>query len=161
MQFSQALAWERRMIGDVRNTLLNNGFEVVKDATLREQKEEHIDFVTITAGERRTVEVKIRTADYDDLLVETWANTERKTLGWIFTCKADYLAYVVFKQESLDKGKLLNMKRLREWWNRQGVDMDYPCFYGRTDGLYETENRAVPWNDLPKDVVIFDFWRLD
>lgn len=161
MLFSEKLAWERRRMESVRDMLLNNGFEEVKEATLAEQKVEHIDFVTVTAGKKRTVEVKNRAADYGDLLIETLSNVERKTLGWIFTCRADYLAYVVFEQDILKKGKLLNRPRLRDWWIQTGAEMNYPRFYGRTGDLYETENRAVPWKDLPKEATIFDFWRSD
>lgn len=146
------------MIAQVKDILLRNGFEEIREATLNEQKNDHIDLVTITAGKKRTVEVKNRTSDYGDLLIETWSNTARKTRGWVFTCRADYLAYIVFKDDILEKGRLLDMKKLHNWWVDIGISEDYPRHYGHTDKLYETENRAVPWNDLPQDIILLDFW---
>lgn len=152
--FYELLDVERKEIELVKTWLKEQmNVEAIRDATFEEQTQNHIDFHGCLYDKDDTFEVKIRSSDYGDLLIETLSNVEHQIPGWISTSLAKYLVYAVVEEKRLIKVMLLVMRKLREWWLREGQYMNYPKHYGKTGGLYQTENRAVPLNALPQGVI--------
>lgn len=156
--FREDLAKERLDIEAVKEWLERRmNVEAIVEATIEEQIEKHIDFHGYLWGEPKTFEAKIRRRDYGDLLIETFSNAERRTLGWIQTSQADILAYFFVEKRGVIKGGLFDLPKIREWWNKDGQFVAWPKYYGMTENLYHTENRAVPISTLPKNVVILQY----
>lgn len=154
--FQEALEVENQQMPIVE-TWLTGLFNLQKvwPATIKEQKEDDIDLHALTPTENEvTFEVKIRYKKYEDLLIETLSCIEKKTSGWIYKSKADYLAYVFIVPNKPIIGDVIDLPGLNKWWYKQGVYVGYPLKEGttKTDNgavLYKTQNRAVPIRHIP------------
>lgn len=98
-----------------------------------------------------TIEEKIRTpknSQYHDLLVEYLSCQERGTLGWVYTSKADWLAYVRQPLGRLDV-LILPMSQLHDWFvPRMAKYRDKSAKTRLSDGtIYTTVNKVVPLAD--------------
>lgn len=129
------------------------------DATEYEQREQHFDFHGYLYGELTTFEAKTRRQDFPDLLIETLSCIERKTPGWIYTTQAKILVYTLLLDNVLKKIWLLNFPKLYNWWLKEGSHhrIEANLVIGRTDNLYRTENYAIRWEYLPRDIIMFSW----
>lgn len=103
------------------------------------------------------IEVKIRKRYYPDLAIETLSVRERLVLGWIYTCKADYLAYVYVENDKLCKDRyVLHMKTLREWFDRNKQRFTHKEAPNPKVGKpeYHTEFYIIPINEIPKHIFL-------
>lgn len=105
-----------------------------------------------------TLEEKIRSEEastYPDILIEYLSNEEHGTLGWVYTSRADWLAYVRQPLGELDV-LILPMQQLRAWFTPRATN--YPDVRAKTRLNYElsytTVNKAVPF----KDQSFLAFW---
>lgn len=156
MSWERDLAEERKLSPIVREWLGRVlPLKFIRDATDWEQRNTKIDYVFNAKGRPLYVEAKIRLKDYGDLLLETVSNVKFKTPGWLHSSKADLLAYCTFKRGKLVKGYIFHLPSVRNWWIREGQFSLYPIFKGKTDGLYETENHAVPVKHIPIEATLY------
>lgn len=71
------------------------------------------DWVLTKGGKYRGIELKAeQTNEYGNLFLETWSNRHWFTLGWMYTCRADWLYYYFVKQQHL---YTLSMPALKAW----------------------------------------------
>lgn len=127
----------------------------LKDASLTDQKENDIDLIGRRFGRDITIEVKIRYKDYGDFLLETKSNTTTGSDGWIYKSQAEILVYAIIEKKSPPSINILNLPKLRAWWLETGIYRGYPEKLGKTDGLYETSNQVIPWQDISLDIIIY------
>lgn len=158
------LAWEGKAREGVMDWLVKTtplGFD--RWATLEEERDQHFD--AIMNGER--VEIKVRRPKYRkkrDILIEVISNVARKTPGWIHTTKAKYLVYVFMgRNYQVSRGYILHFHDLKEWWNNEGRLNQYETITGKTEDMYETDNRAVPLKAIPLEIFYYhqDYGLLD
>lgn len=156
--FREDLAKERLDIEVLKDWLQRRlDVEAITEATAEEQIENDIDFHGYLWSEPKTFEAKIRKGNYDDLLIETLSNSERGTLGWIYTSQADILAYFFVEKATVLRGLLIYLAKLKDWWTKEGKLFDWPKYYGTTGTLYHTENRAVPISAIPADCILLQY----
>lgn len=79
----------------VTRYLRSKGYEVVKAATMVEQKR-GIDLRATRDGKTYTVEVKrdTWTAKTGNVAVEYWSDADKRRPGWARYCEADFLFYI-------------------------------------------------------------------
>ena len=91
-------------------------------------------------GKKWKFEEKVRSANYNDLLVELVQDTATNSPGWLYYCEADYILYSMpsdFYVVTL--GKLKNY--VRNYGSKY-------CFIISEKGWGKTLNIAIPWNIL-------------
>lgn len=169
------LLWESKAKEPIMIRVVNmSQIDFDRWATINEEKTLHFDFWLIN-GKR----VEIKTRRYEsaikkkyfrnkDILIETLSCVERKTLGWIYTTIADYLAYAfVDNKWQIRRFYLFYFPVLKKWWMKEGRFKDYQKAFGKTYGvtelLYRTENETVPVKDIPYDCFLYhpDYGNLD
>lgn len=99
--------------------------------------------VILRSGKTLTVDEKVRAKSYDDILLERWSNTERKSPGWIQQALAcDYIAYAIIPTKTC---YMLPFQQLRVAWIRNGREwiVKYPEIKAVNKG-YVTTSVAVP-----------------
>lgn len=75
--------------------------------------------ITLTSGKTLYVDEKVRTKEYDDILLEVWSDRDAKTLGWVRKDLAcDFIAYA-FVQSC--RCYLLPFQTLRKCWENDGA----------------------------------------
>jgi len=156
--WDESFSRERQDIGIVEFWLIKTlKLDGITSSSLSQQKYMDIDLIAEKNLEPIPIEVKIRYEDYGDFLLETVSNTSTHSLGWIYATKAELLAYVVVDrlEREVRKGYILNVKELRKWWIKEGRYLVFPKKYGKTDGLYETLNYAIPWKKIPLNIFIY------
>ena len=156
-RYEEGQAQERRDMPIVKRWLESKlPIYETQDTSPRQQKEDDIDFTGRKLnGEVVTFEAKIRYKLYNDILIETVSNTTTGSPGWIYVSKADCLIYVFLIDDKVQKGFIIKMPDLREWWKTTGFYKEYPKRYGKTGSLYRTENRVVPEKDIPSNIIIY------
>lgn len=116
------------------------------------------DFVQVLRdGTVRSIELKAEARDaYGNFFLETWSNRCAPfwTLGWLYTCKSDWLFYYFVEERRL---YVLDMRRLRLWAFGDGVTQAEGNLYRypeKLQGKYGQKNatwgRCVPIVDLLK-----------
>jgi hypothetical protein len=105
------------------------------------------------------IECKIRSekyADTGDILIETKSNVERKTLGWIYTSKADLLAYLWPTSNGVE-GYVINLPKLQNWWKLNKHRYPNYILAPNPPGkpIYHTKCHPIPVTDLPKELFIY------
>jgi len=99
--------------------------------------------LTLSSGKTLTVDEKVREKDYDDILLETWSDIERRQKGWIqkeLAC--DYIAYAFVPSA---RCYLLPFQTLRAAWRKN--HLNWTARYRRVEadnGSYTTVSVAVP-----------------
>lgn len=88
-----------------------------------------------------------------DIMIETVSVRETNTAGWIYTSKADILFYGVLDLYHKYFMHLwrLDFQKLRGWWKKQDENK-YPIKIAHTKGSHSTENRVVPFRDIPRRI---------
>lgn len=103
--------------------------------------------LTLSSGKVISVDEKVRTVDYGDILLEYWSSFESKTRGWIAKDLAcDYIAYAIIPS---NKCYMLPFQQLRKAWRENGKD--WVKRYKRIEadnGSYTTVSVAVPIQQL-------------
>lgn len=132
-------------------------------ATFEEETTLHFDAV-MEDGEK--YELKNRRQKYfnkKDILIETLSSIERKTLGWIYTTKAEKLAYAFVEIPNVTRGYIFHFPILKSWWRNTGIFNEYQIKHGKTGKLYKTENKVVPLKDIPFEALYYhpDYGLLD
>lgn len=106
--------------------------------------------ITLRSGKQVTVDEKVRTEVWPDILLERWSDRERRRPGWIQKgLYCDYLAYAFVPTETC---YLFPFQTLRRAWQQNGKRW-CKLAEAREDGFaiklspnrgYVTENVAVP-----------------
>lgn len=74
--------------------------------------------LTLSSGKTLTVDEKVRSTEYDDILLEYWSDEARKVRGWVAKDLAcDFIAYA-FSQSA--RCYLLPFQSLRRAWRQNG-----------------------------------------
>lgn len=75
--------------------------------------------LTLASGKTLTVDEKVRTKDYDDILLEYWSDRDRKVPGWVAKPLAcDFIAYAFVPSQ---RCLLLPYQSLRRAWRKNRV----------------------------------------
>lgn len=110
--------------------------------------------LTLKSGKVLTVDEKVRSKSYGDILLERWSNRERKVPGWMQKDLAcDFIAYAFIPDR---RCYLFAFPQLRAAWIKSGRDwIDQAEKAENGFGIklsqnvgYVTENIAVPIPDL-------------
>lgn len=111
--------------------------------------------------EKASFDVKTRlfyAFQYNDILLELKTGDK---LGWFYTSKADYIAYVIFNRQKTDlvTGYLIAIHnpRLREFVDKNLDIYSHKTAYSENKGQrWVTDNLAIPISDFPKGT-LFNF----
>lgn len=110
--------------------------------------------ITLKSGRTVTVDEKVRSRSYGDIILERWSNRERRTEGWIQKDLAcDFIAYAFVPDE---RCYVLPFLPLRAAWIANGRDWISKAESGddgfrivlADNGTYTTESVAVPIPEL-------------
>ena len=155
MSWNKNFSDERRDMEKVKPWIIGKlRLDNLEEANLQQQREEDIDFIGTRKNRTILIEVKIRYKAYEDFLLETISNITTKSKGWIYRCKAELLTYMILENNILN-GTILIMPKLRQWWVSKGIYQNYTEKLGKTNGIYKTSNRAIPWKDIPQNIIIY------
>lgn len=118
------------------------------------------DFVGKKIGEDKwiRIEVKLRSSKYanpTDILIEEESNAEWHKPGWIYTSRADLLAYLWLWKNRVE-GYIIDMPRLREWWrqNKHKYQNHILVPNPPENPKYHTKCYPVPIVDLPNELIL-------
>lgn len=110
--------------------------------------------ITLKSGRTVTVDEKVRTKDWGDILLERWSDKKRRIPGWVQKDLAcDYIAYAFIPSQRCYMLPFLQLRKAwtergREWIARAEEQSDYEYTLVEADnGSYVTESIAVP---IPK-----------
>lgn len=106
--------------------------------------------LVLKSGKTLTVDEKVRSRDYHDILFERWSSRDSRTPGWIQKDLAcDYIAYAFIPSR---RCLLLPFQQMRRAWLANGKHWIAEAKAGRNgfrvveanNGTYVTESIAVP-----------------
>ena len=103
--------------------------------------------LTLSSGKTLTVDEKVRSTEYDDILLEYWSDEKRRVRGWVAKDLAcDFIAYAF---EKSGRCYLLPFQSLRRAWRLNGRDWvnTYRRVEARNPG-YVTVSVPVPTVEL-------------
>lgn len=110
--------------------------------------------ITLASGRVVTVDEKVRSKSYGDIILERWSSRERKVPGWVQKDLAcDYIAYAFIPDA---RCYLLPFLSLRAAWLKNGREWidwaksnegGYRIVLAKNEG-YTTESIAIPIPDL-------------
>jgi len=89
--------------------------------------------VSLGSGKTLTIDEKVRTKDYPDILLERWSDRDRKAPGWVQQDLAcDYIAYAFIPSQ---RCYLLPFQELRRAWIQHGREWanQYPAVLARNE----------------------------
>ena len=102
-------------------------------------------------------EVKTRTKNWGDILLETISVIEKIVPGWFFTSKANAIVYYFLnRQREIDEGYIILLNQTRKYFTEAVLER-YPKKIAKTERnnyCYHTENRAIPFDAFPKKSLI-------
>jgi len=168
---SNAAHWEKRIAEKIRTFMFRKysvrmiPYDNLKDI---ERQRNGMDF--IIKSEEAGWEIKTRSPDYylDGILLETISVVERNKLGWLYTCKADCIAYV-WRNWSFTNlmpiGYFIMIKELRKtlWYDeaprryenpRHKVKSDRKNSEGKIISYWWTKFIVPPIEDFPPDILV-------
>jgi hypothetical protein len=99
--------------------------------------------LTLSSGKTLTVDEKVRTRDYGDILLEYWSDERRRIPGWVAKDLAcDFIAYAMLPTK---RCFLLPFHQLRSAWRANGRAWvsDYPKIVAENEN-YQTISVGVP-----------------
>ena len=115
--------------------------------------------IVLTSGKVITVDEKVRLKDFNDVLLEYWSDTERRTPGWIAKDLAcDFIAYAYLETQ---RCFLLPFHLLRRAWKQNGREWvsraerkeeGFKKVVAQNRG-YTTTSVAISWNVLSEALI--------
>ncbi|HEX7122878.1 MAG TPA: hypothetical protein VF178_10950, partial [Gemmatimonadaceae bacterium] len=98
-----------------------------------------------------SIEIKAEQENrHGNLFLETWSNRRRRTTGWMFHCKADWLLYYFVLS---DECYAVRLPKLQAWAFDRGRIYDFPeREQQKYDQLNDTWGRCVPITTLCNEV---------
>lgn len=99
-------------------------------------------------------EVKTRSRDYGDILLETVSVRESGKTGWFFYTKADVIVYLIYSNKKFKKGFLILMENARVKFSWQELKKYKTIIAVTNNGEWSTENKAVPYRDFLENSLI-------
>ena len=97
---------------------------------------------------------KKRRKDYGDILLELWSVWEQRKLGWLFTCRCNYIVYTIM---STQKVYLLPVLLLKKAWLTNSKDwLKRYKIIDANNRTYTTKSIAIPTETLLR--AISDKW---
>lgn len=99
--------------------------------------------ITLKSGKTLTVDEKVRSVHYDDILLERWSDQGKRTPGWIQKDLAcDFIAYAFIPSQTCH---LLPFPMLRRAWLQNGTQWiaEFKPVIAPNRG-YQTESIPVP-----------------
>lgn len=166
---SNAAHWEKRIAEKIRTFMFRNysvrmiPYDNLKDI---ERQRNGMDF--IIKSEEAGWEIKTRSPDYylDGILLETISVVERNKLGWLYTSKADCIAYVWLNwsfTNLMPIGYFIMIKELRKtpWYD--SLPGKYPILQPKGGSKRKTSKGIIYWNtkfivppieDFPPDILV-------
>jgi len=106
-----------------------------------------------------SIDEKVRTQSWSDVLAEIWSKKEKEIPGWAWTSKADYIVYAFFNpatKKLMEPPRFIQPLELIKLLKTK----EYPTKLALNVG-WTTVNKAIPKNELnskpPKEWYIHDF----
>ncbi|MEM0096179.1 MAG: hypothetical protein QXL91_06320 [Candidatus Bathyarchaeia archaeon] len=106
-----------------------------------------------------SIDEKVRTQSWSDILAEVWSKKEKEIPGWAWTCKADYIVYAFFNpatRKLMEPPRFIQPLELIKLLKTK----EYPTKLALNVG-WTTVNKAIPKSELssrpPKGWLIHDF----
>lgn len=108
------------------------------------------DLVITQAAQKRSVELKAEQRWTSNLFLESWSNRPARTLGWLYTSRADLLAYYFCDKKWL---YVFHLPALQDWCfgvgAKDGALYKYPERHqARYNQLNYSYGRCVPIRDI-------------
>lgn len=103
--------------------------------------------ITLESGKTLSVDEKVRSVDYPDILLEFWSDKARKVPGWVAKDLAcDFIAYAFIPSQTCHLLPFLTLRRAwqvngRDWVKRYGTKIAH-------NNGWLTESVAVPTDVL-------------
>jgi hypothetical protein len=127
------------------------------ECTTAQRQKEGVDYYALFADSAPLfIEEKIRWEKYPDLLIEEYANWDKKTPGWGLdkNKKTHYLAYIIIPSKEIF---IIDFPALQQFFidNYNLLTHKYERVMGKTYDnfghlLYQTSNIPVPWQEFDK-----------
>ncbi len=148
-KLNEAAPWEKRIAEKIEKMHLRTyhtrliPYDNIKD---RKIQRSGIDFTI--SSESAGWEIKTRSRKYylDGILLETISVVEKNIPGWLYTSKADIIAYVWLnesKSNLMQKGYFIMLKELRKtWWYQRLLDR---YRVQETDSERKTDEGMIYW----------------
>lgn len=138
----------------------NLNLEEIWDSSEYDQREKDIDLWVMKNNKAVSIENKIISKQYKNIIIETKSSIEKNTEGWIYKSEADLLAWFAIEDQEITEGRLFSLPQLREWWIIKGAFMEFLTRKGETyttkgDVSYHTEIKIIPNKRIPKKTIIF------
>lgn len=102
-----------------------------------------------------TVEEKIRTSVYQDILIEILQDLVKHTLGWFYTTNADYLYYAMCMNGDISELHMIQWPQFKHWclskyWPDKGMHGKYLI---SPKGIGLTLNLKIPIKHIPEELM--------
>jgi len=162
---NEAAPWEKRIAEKIRIFMMRYNIDMITYDNLEDIKRQKNGLDFFIKSESAGWEIKTRASKYyrKGILLETTSVVETNKLGWLYTSKADVIAYV-WLNESLTNlmpiGYFIMIKELRKtpWYDR--LPGRYHVFHTdserkTSDGMisWRTEFICPPIENFPKDTL--------
>jgi len=164
-KLNEAAPWEKRIAEKIRTFMMRYSVDMIPYDNLEDIGRQQNGMDIIVKSESAGWEIKIRAPKYyrEGILLETTSVVEMNKPGWLYTCKADIIAYVWLNEAGTNLmpiGYFIMIKELRKtrWYDR--LPGEYCVFHTNSkrktpEGMiyWKTEFICPPIEDFPKDTL--------
>ena len=128
---SEAAPWEKRIAEKLEEVILKYNVRKIPYGTPREKEIQKSGIDAIVTSESSNWEIKTRSHKYYEqgILLETKSIVERNIPGWLYTSKADVIAYCWLNESStnlMPNGYFIMLKKLRKTLWFKTLTQRYP-----------------------------------
>jgi len=164
-KLNEAAPWEKRVAEKIRTFMMRYNVYMISYDNLEDINRQQAGMDIIVSSEAAGWEIKTRAPKYyrKGILLETTSVVETNKPGWLYTSKADIIAYVWLNEAGTNLmpiGYFIMIKELRKtrWYDR--LPGRYHVFH--TDSERKTPEGMIYWRteficppieDFPKDTL--------
>lgn len=164
-KLNEAAPWEKRIAEKIRNFMMRYNVDMISYDNLKDIDRQRNGMDFIVKSEAAGWEIKTRAPKYylKGILLETTSVVERNKPGWLYTCKADVIAYVWLNwsyTNLMPIGYFIKIKDLKktQWYDElPGIYQikDTESKWKTPEGMiyWTTEFITPPIKDFPKDTL--------
>ncbi len=145
----------------LENGLKKQNIRIIPFDTFQNKKTQlsGIDVICKPHGINLEIKTRYNTTWYNkDILLETVSKVETNKKGWLFTSKADFLAYIWVNKDPLPIGYIIDLVALRKSriMKRLNTFKERTAYSRSGSSRWSTLNREVPIYKFP-DKTIYKF----